>query len=139
MIWRTFFLLNLDFLFYQQCMWFNHKQLCLIQSRLCQNTAFSSSRSLLIRFSLLCSMAECCKQTLFTCFNKMKRRCCFLCMCIVLLFCCIEFTSRFYKGKLKFLYLFNNAEKLKYWSSGVRTAPYLDVLLPNVIDSSHNL
>lgn len=137
MIWRTHFWFNLDVLFYQQCMWFNHKRFCLKHSAVFLNIAFLFSRSPFIQFNLLLKLAEYCTQNQFKCLNKMKRPCCFLCIDTISLFCWIELTSD-YKGKLKFLYLSSNVEKLKYISSFVIDDVQFH-LLQNVICSSQSL
>jgi len=136
MIWRTFSLFSLDVQFYQQYMWFNHKQLCLTHSTDSLNRFFLFSRNQFIRFSLLLKVAEYCKQMLFNFVNNLQfvsfR---FLNMCKVSLFCWIALI--FYSGKLKFLYLSRSVVKLKYMSS--EDIVQFHDLLQNVICSSQSL
>ena len=139
MISRIFFLLNLDVLFFLLCMWYHHTQSYLILWLACLNTFFWSSIMLFTQINLLCWLAVYCKQTSLNCLNMMKHWIDFLNMYIDMLFYCIRFTSDIYKGKLKLLYLFSKAVKLKYWSSGVRTAPLFHFLLQKVIVSSQSL
>ena len=137
MIWRTVSLFSLDVQFYQQYMWFNHKQLCLTHSTDSLNRFFLFSRNQFIRFSLLSKVAEYYKQTPFNSVNNLQfvsfR---FLNMCKVSLFCWIKLTL-IYSGKLKFLYLSRSVVKLKYMSS--EDIVQFHDLLQNVICSSQSL
>ena len=104
MIWRTFSLFNLDVLFYQLYMRFNHTQACLIHSTESSNTVFSSSRNLFIQFSLSCWLAECCKQSAFSFVNNLQSLLLyFLNMNTALLFYWIEITSFFLYWQIKVL------------------------------------
>lgn len=141
MIWRTFFSFNLGFQFYQQYMWFNHKQLCLTQSIVCLNTISLFSRNQFIQFNLLCSLVEYCKQTKFTCFNKMKRRCCFLNMCKVLLFCCIKLTLIRLQRQIKVLVFVKQCCETEiyiirthwWWCSASRFASERDLFISKLV------
>ena len=97
MIWRTFSLFNLDVLFYQLYMRFNHTQVCLIHSTEFLNTVFSFSRNQLIQVSLLLKLVEYCKQSLFSFVNNLQFLLFgFLNMYKESLFYWIEFTSFLY-------------------------------------------
>lgn len=97
MIWRTFSLFNLDVLFYQQCMLFNHTQACLIHSIESLNRFFLFSRNRFIQVSLLLKLVEYCKQSMFNSVNNLQ----FLSLYLLnmykeLLFYWIKFTSFLY-------------------------------------------
>lgn len=97
MIWRTFSLFNLDVLFYQQCMLFNHTQACLIHSIESLNRFFLFSRNRFIQVSLSLKLVEYCKQSLFSFVNNLQFLLFgFLNMYKASLFYWIEFTSFLY-------------------------------------------
>jgi len=142
MIWRTFSLFNLVFHFYQQYMWFNHKQVCLKHSTESLNIFFLFSRNQFIQVSLLLKLVEYCKQSMFNFVNNLQfllfR---FLNMCKVLLFCWIELTSWFLQWQIKVLVFVKKCCETEiyvirihwWWCSTSRLASKCDLFISKFI------